>query len=146
MACRRADEVRRFADHAALARLVFAQHLAHHDRPGSDAHAGRQRSGLELQSRDRRHGREAGAHRALGVVLLRPRPAEVGEDAVAKQLGDVAALAPDRPRDGAMVSRHHLAQVLGVKARRQRGRARQVAEQHRELPPLRAVVVGAAMA
>ena len=34
--------------------------------------------------------REPGPHRPLGVVLVRLRPAEIGEHAVAHVLGDVA--------------------------------------------------------
>ena len=45
--------------------------------------------------------------------------------------------------DGVVVGGQHLAQVLRVEAGRERGRAREVAEQHRELPPLRAVPVRA---
>ena len=92
-----------------------------------------------LQARDRLRRGEAGAHGALGVVLVRLRPAEVGQHAVAEELGDVAALLPHRLGHGAVVGGHDLAQVLRVEPGGERGRAREVAEQHREVPPLRAV-------
>jgi hypothetical protein len=90
--------VRRLAHHAALARLrARAQHLAHHHRPGGDPDARGQRPGPgRLQPRHSLRRGQAHAHGALGVVLARLRPAEVGEHAVAEQLGHVAALRPTR--------------------------------------------------
>ena len=64
-------EVGRLAHHAPLARLALAQHLAHHHRPGGDADARGQRPRRGLQPRDRLARGEAGAHGALGVVLVR---------------------------------------------------------------------------
>jgi hypothetical protein len=129
-------EVRRLAHHAAFARGALAVQVAHHRRPGGDPDARRQRPGQGPQARDGPRRGEAGAHGALGVVLVRPGPAEVGQHAVAEELGDVAALALHHLRDGAVVGRHHLAQVLGVETGRERRRAREVAEQHRQLPSL----------
>ncbi len=44
---------------------------------------------------DRLDQLQPGAHRPLGIVLVRLRPAEVGEHAVAHVLGDVAVEAAD---------------------------------------------------
>ena len=75
--------------------------------------------------------REPGAHRPLGVVLVRPRPTEIGDHAVAQELGDVAVEARDHLRAGRLIGAHDLAQVLGIEPGRQLCRAHQVAEQHR---------------
>ncbi len=83
---------------------------------------------------------EPGAGRALGVVLMRLRIAEINEHAVAHILGDKAAKAADGVGDAAMVGADDLAQILGIEARRQRRRADQIAEHHRQLPPLGGVL------
>ena len=47
--------------------------------------------------------RQPGPHRPLGLVLVRPGPAEIGEHAVAHELGDVALEARDLARDRILV-------------------------------------------
>jgi hypothetical protein len=81
--------------------------------------------------------REPGAGRALGVILMRLGVAEIDQHAIAHILGDKAAKAADGVGDTAMVGADDLAQVLGIKAGRQRRRTNQIAEHHRQLPPLR---------
>jgi len=73
---------------------------------------------------------------ALGIVLVRLGIAEINEHAIAHILGDKTAKAADGVGDAAMVGADDLAQVLGIKARRQRRRADQITEHHRQLPPL----------
>jgi hypothetical protein len=75
-------------------------------------------------------------HRALGIVLVGPRIAEIGQHAVAHVLGDKAAAASDDLGDAAVIGADDRAQILRVEPRRQRGRPDQVAEHHRQLPPL----------
>ena len=65
-------------------------------RPGPRAAP---RSRRRAAGRRRGHGREPGPDRALGVVLVRPRPAEIGQHAVAHELGDVAVEARDLAGD-----------------------------------------------
>ena len=91
-------------------------------RPGERPHLRRQ-----LQPRP---------DRPLGVVLLGPRVAEIGQHAVAQVLRDVAAEAPDRAGDAGVEGADQLAQVLGVEPRRERGRPDEVDEHHGEVPPL----------
>ena len=90
-------EVRRLADHRLLLRRTLADQIADHDEPGGDADPGRKRlaAGVVEPRHGRRTQREPGPHRPLGVVLVRPRPAEIGEHAVAHVLGDVALEAVD---------------------------------------------------
>ena len=85
---------------------------------------------------DRVDDREPGARRALGVVLMRLGIAEINQHAVAHILGDKTAKAADGVGDAAMVGADDLAQILGIEARRQRRRTNQIAEHHRQLPPL----------
>jgi hypothetical protein len=85
---------------------------------------------------DRVDDRKPGASRALGIVLMRLGIAEINEHAVAHVLGDKAGEAGDRVGDAAVVGADDLAQILGIKAGRQRRRTNQIAEHHRQLPPL----------
>ncbi len=89
-------EVRRLADDPALLRLPGTHEIADHHEPGRDADPDMQRSAD--RRRQMRHGlddREPGLHRALGVVLMRLRIAEIREHAVAHIFGDEAAIRRD---------------------------------------------------
>ena len=88
-------EVRRVADDAALLRLSRPQKIAddHNPRRDPDPHMQRRSRG-RLQLRRGLDDREPGAHRALRVMLVRLRIAEIGEHAVAHVFGDEAAVAP----------------------------------------------------
>ena len=92
---------------------------------------------MNIEPADRLDQLEAGAHRPLGVVLVRLRPAEVGEHAVAQVFCNVAVEAADHLRARRLVRAHDFTQVLGVEPRRQRGRPNEIAEQHRQLAALR---------
>jgi hypothetical protein len=104
---------------------------------GRDAHAGLQpHLGAGLEPTDRLDQLKPGAHRPLGIVLVRFRPAEVGEHPVAQELGKVSLEPADDIRAGRLIAPHHLAQILGIEPRRQLGRADEVAEQHGQLAAL----------
>ena len=83
--------------------------------------------GGQLQSR---------AYRPLGLVLMGLRIAKIHQDAVAHVFCDEPAEAAHRFGDALLIGGNDLAQVLGVHARRQRGRAHQVGEHHRDLAAL----------
>ena len=118
-------------------RLV-ARALGDHDRARIDADpCGQLRmAGLLVELRDRVENREACAGGALGVVVVRRRPTEVGHDTVAEIFRDVAVKAHDRIGGRAMIPRDRLAPLLGIEPTGDRGRADQVAEQHRQMAPL----------
>jgi hypothetical protein len=80
--------------------------------------------------------RQPGPNRPLGVVLVGPRIAEIGEYPVAHVLGDKTAGALDDRGNAAVVGADDRAQILRVEPGRQRRRADEIAEHHRELPPL----------
>jgi hypothetical protein len=82
------------------------------------------------------HDRQARPDRAFRVVLARGGPAEVDEQAIAELAGDVAAEAPDGAGCGLLILREEVAPLLGVELLRERRRADQVAEEHRELAAL----------
>ena len=61
--------------------------------------------------------------------------AEIGQHPVAHVLGDEAAGLGDEIGAAAVVCADDLAHILGVEARRERGRADEIAEHHRQLAP-----------
>jgi len=92
-------DVRGVAEGEDLALRAAAQRADHH-RAGVDADAGGQMDpvlGLEhiVQGAERAQDLEPGAHRALGVVLVRLRIAEVHQQPVAQVLRDVPRVALD---------------------------------------------------
>ena len=106
--------------------------VADDDGAGSDPDMGVQRQFLR-----RRHRREPGAHRLRRLVLLGSWPAEIGKDAIAEIIGNVAAVPHDGLGHGVMIAPQQLAQILGIVPGGQLGRADEIAEQHGELTPLR---------
>ncbi len=69
-------------------------------------------------------------------MLVGPRIAEIGEHTVAHVFGDKPAAAPDHLGNAAVIGADDRAQILRIEPRRQRRRADQIAEHHRQLPPL----------
>ena len=116
-------EVGRLADRVALARpTLTAAGVANHHRAGGDADPGPERGAARRREPgDRPDELEPGADRALGVVLVRLRVAEVGEDAIAEELGEMAAVAGDHHRAGVVVAPDQLPEVLWVEPRREGG-------------------------
>jgi len=106
-----------------------ADQIANDDEASGDANPNVQRL-LCGELADRVDDRETGAGRALGVVLMRLRIAEINQHAIAHILGDKTAKAADGVGDAAVVGADDLAQILGIEARRQRRRTNQIAEHH----------------
>ena len=112
-------EVRRLADHRLFLRGALADQIADDHQPGGDADPHlqwRRRGGVEPGHR--LDQRQPGPHRALGIVLVGPRIAEIGEHAVAHILRDKPAGAFDNRGATSVVDADHRAQVLCVKPRR----------------------------
>jgi hypothetical protein len=128
-------EVWSFADHAALLRSTLADQIADHDEAGGDANPHVQ--GLLCdEPADRVDDREPGAHRALGIVLMRLGIAEIDQDSVAHILGDKTAKTADGVGNAAMIGADDLTQILRIEAGGQRRRPDLIAEHHGQLPPL----------
>jgi hypothetical protein len=134
-------EVGGLADHRLLLRRALADQIADHDKPGGNADAdGELLRSTRLQARHRRFYFQPRPHRPLGVVLMRPRVAEIGQHPVAHEFGDKAVIARDDAGNGVLIGAERLAQFLGVEPSRQRRRADEIAEHHRQLPPLGSVL------
>ena len=139
-AARARGEVRHVAecDHPAGG---SASDLADHDLAGVDADAHRRPDPVLALQRfaDVPEGvnhLQAGTHRALRVVLVRLRVAEVREQPVDQVLRDVALPALDDGRRCLLHRAHDPAQILRVELPRERARTDEVARQERELSPL----------
>jgi hypothetical protein len=128
-------------DHRLLLRRALADQIADHDQPGGNADAdGEPLHATGLQAPDRRCYLQPSPHRTLGVVFMRPRIAEIGQNPVAHVFGDKPVIARDDGGNGVLIGADLLAQFLRVEARRQWRRADEIAEHHRQLPPLGGVV------
>ena len=133
-ACRRAARLG-VSPTTASFRSALAGHVADNDEASRDPNPRHQRfARRRLQASHRFRQRQAGADRPLRIVLVRARPAEIGEDSVTQELRDMAFVA------------HYFARYLRLERPRSlrpcpRGRAAvesavesdEVAEQHGEL-------------
>ena len=130
-------DVGRVADHGGFLRRALADQVADDHQPGGDAGTRGKRlaiAGPQLgDGADRGQG---GAHRPFGLVFMRLRPAEIGQHAVAHELGDIAVEARNLAGHRVLVAPDDLAHLFRIAARRQGRRTDEVDEQHRELAPL----------
>ena len=69
----------------------------------------------------------------LGVILMRPRIAEIDQHPVAHVFGDKPVEAAYRVGNGAVIVPDQLPQILRVMTGRERRRADQISEHHRQL-------------
>ena len=95
-----------------------------------------------LEPAHRRDQLQPRPHRPLGVILMGLRIAEIDEHAVAHVFGHEATEAAHGLGDAFLIGRNDLAQVLRVHAGRERRRADQVREHHRDLAALGGVLRG----
>ena len=86
--------------------------------------------------REHPHDLEAGTHRALGVVLMRGRVAEIDQNAVADEAGGKAFVMLDHAHAGLAEARDHVAHVFRIELGGERGGIDHVAEHGGELTPL----------
>ena len=111
-ACR---QVRRLADHRLLLRRAFADEFAHHHQTRGNAHSRAQRLFRWRRQLGNRGGNgEPGPHRPLGLVLVRPRPAEIGQHPVAHVLRHMAIHTRDLLGHRVLVRPDHLPHLFRV--------------------------------
>jgi hypothetical protein len=130
-------EVRRLADHCLLRGRPAADEIADDHSPGGDPDPRGQ--GARVRGMEAAHcldRRQSGSDRAFGLVLVGPGPAKIRQNAVAHELGDMPFEAGDLGGHRVLVGVDDVAHLLGVELRAERGRADEVDEHHRELPPL----------
>jgi hypothetical protein len=134
IASRPRREIGRVADHAALARLAFAEQLADDDEAGRDPEPHLQgHAVLDADLADGVDQSEARARGARRVVLMGTGKAEIDGRAVAEIFGDVAVETRHGGGDRALKCADQIAHVLRIELGGEGGRADEVAEHHREL-------------
>ena len=129
-------EVRRFADDRLFLRRAFADQIADDDQPGGNPDPRLELGGFDIEAADSVDDAQPGSNRPLGIILMRPRVAEIDEHAVAHIFGDKTIEPGDHLSDDPMIRGDDLAQILRIEACRKLRRADQIAEHHRQLPPL----------
>ena len=127
-------EVRRLAHDRLFLRGSRADEVAHHDQSCRDADPAGERRAV---ARQRRHGFadcQSSAHGSLGLVLMRPRPAEIGEHPVPHEFGDVTVEARDFACYRVLEGAKQLPHLLRVEPAGERRRSDEIDEHHCELP------------
>jgi hypothetical protein len=130
-------QIGRLADDGLFLRRPLPDEISDHDDASRDADANPQtlRSrGFEL--RDDSGDVQTGSDCPLSVLLMGTRKAEISKHPIAHELGDEAVIARHRARTGFLVGPDDLVHVLGIKPRRHRGRADEIAEHDRKLATL----------
>jgi hypothetical protein len=125
-------EVRRLTNQSLLHRGFIIQKFPHNDSARRDADANLQR-GINIcpEIRYGIDGCERGSHCLFGIILLRSRITEIGEQAIAQFSGDCALKAADYLTDARVIRRDRAPHVFRVQPRRKGSRADQVAKHHR---------------
>src|SRR5262249_20755675 len=129
-------EVRRLTDNRLLLCRAFANQVTDDYQPGGDPNPRLELDGFGIEARDRGNQAESRPDRTFGIVLMGSRVAEIGEHPVAHVFGDKTVEAGDGLSDRAVVSSDDFAQIFRVEARRQFGRADEIAEYDRQLAAL----------
>ena len=75
-------------------------------------------------------------HRPLHIIFVGHWIAKVDQQPIAQILRNVSFIAADHLGTNLLIGAHHLAQLFGVESLRERGRAHQVTEYHRQLTAL----------
>ena len=127
-------DVQSLPDQPALCAGSPAERIARDHKARGDAHAHRQldvrSADLRAKRPDRFHQAQPGPNGALGVVLVRHRIPEVGQDAVAQILGDVTPELLDDGRACRQVGPDESPKVLGIQLSGDRRGSDEVGEQH----------------
>ena len=131
-------QVRRVPDDAVLLRFAGADEVADDDDARSDADP-RMQWGASRSVQPGRGGddRERRAQGILGVVLVSPRIAEIGEHAITHVFGDEAAVGADEASAAFVIDCEDLSHVLGIEPRSNSGRADEIDKHHGEITAFR---------
>jgi hypothetical protein len=122
-------EVRARAENGLRVRRAAGKQVADDDPAGCQSNPHLQFAGLRCaKGADAADDVERGAHGAFGIVLVGDRVAEIGQDAVAQEAGDVAAVARDRLAAELAIDAHQLEQVFRVEPLTEARRADEVHE------------------
>ena len=134
-------EIDGFSDRGVALFGALSHEIADHDETGRDPDADGGRVAERATRLDRASGRqhphdlEPRTHRALGVVLMCGRIAEIDQNTVADEPGGKTLVMLDHADAGLAEARDHVAHVFRIELRRERGGIHHVAEHGGELAP-----------
>ena len=129
-------QVRCLTDDRLFPSRSFADRIADHDEPGCDPDARLQLVGPDIEATDGVDRAQPRPNRPLGIILMRSRIAEINRHAVAHILADKAVEPGGDLGDGLMKGGDDLAQIRGIEPLGERRRTVEIADHHRQLPPL----------
>ncbi len=129
-------EIGRLTDDRLLLRGALADQIADDHQPGGDSDPRLEIGGLNNEATHSVDRAQCGPDRSFSVVLMGAWIAEIDENTIAHILGDETIEPGNDFSDRAVIGADDLTQILGVKKGRERRRAHQIAEHHRELPAL----------
>ena len=115
------------AHHGTLLCGSCTDEITDNDQAGRDTHTDTERVGW-LKRGDGIYERESRPHCLLCVLLVCGGIPKINQDTVAHKFGDVTTKPCDRMCYAAVIGTNHVAQILRIEARGERGRADQVAE------------------
>ncbi len=108
-------QVRGFADDIALPRRALADQIADHDETGGDADPRlHPRIVWQFDAAYFRQDADCGANGTLCRILEGTGKTEIGQNAIAHELGDEAAVSPDRAGGGVLIAPDQTAEQFGV--------------------------------
>src|SRR5262245_39845686 len=127
-------EIRCLTDTGLLLCQACTDHIADDHQACGNTNSTLELDGFHVEAIDGVDGAESRPHSPFGVVLMRLRVAEIGQNAVACGLRYEAVELRDHVSYGAMIRGDDFSQIFGVETRRKRCRTDQVAEDYRQLP------------
>jgi hypothetical protein len=110
-----------------------------HTTVAGDPDACLEPGGFDIEATDGIDQTQPRPNRSLGIILMRLRIAEIGQNAVTHVFRDKSVEPGHCLRDRTVIGTEDLAQILGVEASREFGRANQITEHDRELTPFCAI-------
>jgi hypothetical protein len=109
-------QIRRVADDSLLLRCAFSDKVAYDHQTSRDTHPDPlPRTGMEAREPDRFHDAKSRPNRALGIIFMGARIAEVDQHTVAHVFGHVTVEAGDLFCDAPLIRTDHLTHVFGIK-------------------------------
>ncbi|MGY3030984.1 hypothetical protein ACVIIV_000154 [Bradyrhizobium sp. USDA 4354] len=130
-------EVWCIADGRVLLRRISADEVADHHKPGRNCDPQLSPfAGACFELAYSGDHVEARAHRALRVIFVGTRIAEIDEYSVTDESGYPAVISSDHARAGGAIGPNHFPHILGIEARRESGGADQIAKHNGEVAPL----------
>jgi hypothetical protein len=87
-----------------------------------------------MQGCHRSEDTKTSAYSPLGIILMGLGIAEIDQESISQELGDVPIVVSNHLRTGGVIRPHHVPVLFGIKLTGELRRIYKIAEQHGELP------------